>query len=91
MILPPETSIGYHRHDNHEEWYLVISGTARATVDGVTMDQKSGDCTICPLGSSHGIYNNNETEDLYIITSSLSAVPSGLRDAKDIGDDLTNR
>ena len=90
MILPPGTSIGYHQHDNHEEWYLVVSGNARATVDGITRDQKSGDCTICPLDSAHGIYNNG-TEVLHLIVSSLSAVPSGLRDARDLGDDLTNR
>ncbi|MFC1650502.1 cupin domain-containing protein [Candidatus Latescibacterota bacterium] len=90
MILPPGTSIGYHRHDNHEEIFFVVTGSARATVDDVTLDQGPGDCTICPLGSAHGIYNNGP-EDLHIIVSSLSAVPSGRRDAVDLGDDLTGR
>ncbi|MFC1538034.1 cupin domain-containing protein [Candidatus Latescibacterota bacterium] len=90
MILPPGTSIGYHRHDNHEEIFFIVSGNARATVDGVTLEQGPGDCTICSLGSSHGIFNNG-TEDLKIIVSSLSAVPSGKRDSVDFGDDLTGR
>ncbi|MFC1550977.1 cupin domain-containing protein [Candidatus Latescibacterota bacterium] len=90
MILPPGTSIGYHRHSVHEEIYLVVSGSARATVDGVTLDQGPGDCTICPVGSAHGIYNNG-SEDLHVVISSLSAVPSGSRTAEDLDDDLTGR
>ncbi|MFC1541594.1 cupin domain-containing protein [Candidatus Latescibacterota bacterium] len=90
MILPPGTSIGYHRHDNHEEIFFVVSGNARATVNGVTLEQGPGDCSICPLVSSHGIYNSG-TKDLKIIVSSLSAVSSGKRDSVDFGDDLMGR
>lgn len=90
LVLPPGTSIGYHSHDIHEELYFVVSGRARGTVDDVTLDLKSGDCTLCPLGSSHGIYNNG-SGDLGIICTLHSSLPSGEWGAKNLGDDLTER
>ncbi|MFC1693721.1 cupin domain-containing protein [Candidatus Latescibacterota bacterium] len=90
LLAPPGTSIGYHKHTIHEEMYLVVSGQARGTVDNVTMDLKPGDCILCPLGSSHGIYNNGK-EDLLIIVTMLSSLPSGEYLSEDLGDDLTTR
>ena len=90
LILPPGTSIGYHRHDIHEELYYVVKGRARGTVDDVTLDLKAGDTILCPLGSSHGIYNNG-AEDLGIICTLNSSLPSGEWGAENLGDDLTKR
>ena len=88
LAAPPGTSIGYHKHTIHEEMYLVVSGQARGTVDDVTMDLKPGDCTLCPLGSSHGIYNNGK-EELIIIVTMLSSMTSGEFHSEDLDDDLT--
>jgi mannose-6-phosphate isomerase-like protein (cupin superfamily) len=90
LILPKGTSIGYHRHDIHEELYFVVKGKARGTVDDITLDLRAGDCTLCPLESSHGIYNSG-SEDLGIICTLHSSLPSGEWGAKDLGDDLTKR
>ncbi|MHB9031299.1 MAG: cupin domain-containing protein [Candidatus Latescibacterota bacterium] len=90
LILPPGTSIGYHSHDIHEELYFVVKGRARGTVNDVTLDLTEGDCTLCPLGSAHGIYNNG-AGDLGIICTLHSSLPSGEWGAKNLGDDLTKR
>ena len=58
LVLPPGTSIGYHRHETKEELYFVVSGRARGTVDDVTLDLKPGDCTVVNIDGKHGIYNN---------------------------------
>ncbi|MFC1650136.1 cupin domain-containing protein [Candidatus Latescibacterota bacterium] len=90
LVLPPGTSIGYHKHDIHEELYVVVYGNGRGTVDDVTRNMKPGDTTLCPLGSAHGIYNSG-TEDLGVIVTLHSSLPSGEWDAKDLGDDLSKR
>ncbi|MFC1693334.1 cupin domain-containing protein [Candidatus Latescibacterota bacterium] len=91
LVLPPGTSIGYHRHETKEELYFVVSGRARGTVDDVTLDLKPGDCTVVNIDGKHGIYNNG-TEDLGLIVTQLLVYPrlQGTSSVN-LGDDLSNR
>jgi mannose-6-phosphate isomerase-like protein (cupin superfamily) len=72
-----------------EEVYYIYSGTGKITIDNTTIPVKAGDAVSCPLGSSHGFYNNSgqDTEILSI------AVPmeKGKYDGITLNDDLTKR
>jgi mannose-6-phosphate isomerase-like protein (cupin superfamily) len=55
--LPPGSSIGYHRHDNETEYYLIISGTGEVNDNGTVKPVKAGDAMITGGGTSHSIKN----------------------------------
>jgi mannose-6-phosphate isomerase-like protein (cupin superfamily) len=55
--LPPGASIGYHRHDNETEYYLILSGTGEVNDNGTVKPVKAGDAMITGNGASHSIMN----------------------------------
>ena len=89
VLMPPGTSIGYHRHDTVEETYVVIDGCGRMTVDDETEEVHAGDSIPNRLGGSHGIYNHRQ-EDLELFVMAVTLEP-GVADSTDHGDDLTGR
>lgn len=56
-LLPRGSTVGYHQHLGNDEWYFVISGEAKITIDGQQRKIKKGDCVLTKNGSSHGIAN----------------------------------
>ncbi|MDP7448620.1 MAG: cupin domain-containing protein [Candidatus Latescibacteria bacterium] len=88
-VLPPGTSIGYHRHEGVEECYIVVEGSGRMTVDDETQVVQQGDTIPSSLGGSHGLYNHTQ-EDLEVLVVSVSA-QKGQFDATDLEDDLSQR
>ena len=85
-LLPPDTSVGLHRHDTIEECYVVVGGNGRMTVDGETVEVAPGDVIVNPLGGSHGIYNYTRDE-LELFAVAVCA-EKGQLDTTDLGDDL---
>ncbi|MDR0400811.1 MAG: cupin domain-containing protein [Treponema sp.] len=55
--LPPGASIGYHRHDNETEYYLILSGSGEVNDNGTVKPVKAGDAMITGNGASHSITN----------------------------------
>ncbi len=86
-ILPPGSSIGYHRHDWMEECYMVIKGRGRAALDGKTFDVQAGDFILNRLHGDHGIYNSG-SEDMVLINMCVS-LEKGKFDATNHGEDLS--
>jgi len=67
-LLPPHTSIGYHRHDAIEECYIIMNGSGRMTVDDETQEVIPGDAIPSRLSGAHGIYNHTQEElELFIV------------------------
>ena len=89
VLMPPGTSIGYHRHDALEETYVVIDGCGRMTVDDETEEVYAGASIPNRLGGSHGIFNHRQ-EDLELFIMAVTLEP-GVADSEDLGDDLVNR
>lgn len=61
-IIPPNTSIGIHKHEKDEEYYYILSGKGVMTLDNKEYIIEKGDLTGVYPGSSHGLenpYNNN--------------------------------
>ncbi|MDR2176979.1 MAG: cupin domain-containing protein [Treponema sp.] len=57
LTLPPGASIGYHRHDNETEYFVILSGAGEVNDNGVVKPVKPGDTIITGNGDSHSIKN----------------------------------
>ncbi len=58
IILEKGCSIGGHIHENEEEVFYIIEGTATYDDNGKTETLYAGDSCICVGGESHSIANN---------------------------------
>ena len=65
--IHPGGSIGLHRQDSGDDLNFVISGTGKATCDGVEETLLPGVMHICPKGSEHMIINDGD-KDLVLLT-----------------------
>ena len=88
-LLPPDTSLGYHRHQGVEEVYIIIEGRGRMTVDDETQEVSQWDAIPSRLGGSHGLYNHTQ-ENLELLVVAVCA-EKGQFDSTDLGDDLSQR
>ena len=88
-LMPPETSLGYHRHEGVEEVYIIIEGSGRMTVDDETREVGPWDAIPSRLGGSHGLYNHTG-ESLELLVVAVCA-EKGRFDYTDLGDDLGRR
>jgi len=57
MSLEPESSIGYHIHEDDEELYSIISGRGIYSDNGTEVEVSAGDVTVVPKGTGHGLKN----------------------------------
>lgn len=60
ITLNEGCSIGVHRHDNEEEIYYIIEGTASITDNDTVGKLYVGDALLTGDGSSHSIANNEK-------------------------------
>ena len=87
MMIPPGSSLGYHRHDLQEEIFYVLAGKGRVTIDEETADIELGDGVPVRLHEAHGIYNTTQSVlELMVIGVALE---KGKFDATDIPQDLS--
>jgi len=85
-VLPPGSGIGEHVHRTMEEMYFVFNAPAEFTVNGKTAFLPAGSTVLCPLGSSHGIYNNSDETLEWL---NIGVTMAGKASAVDYGDSLT--
>ena len=72
MVIPPGSTVGYHRHGPNEEMYIVLEGNGMMSIDGEDKSIKKGDMILNPPGGAHGLVNNSDGDiDLLIIQMSL--------------------
>ena len=65
ITLEPGCGIGFHVHENEEEIFSIIKGTAVYSDNGTDVEVTAGDVTICEAGTGHSITNkSNETVEL---------------------------
>lgn len=55
LTLPPGASIGFHRHDNEEEVFYIVSGRALMNDDGVESELCPGDTILTGGGAGHAV------------------------------------
>lgn len=66
LILEPGCSIGEHVHENEEEIFLVLTGTATYNDNGTEVKLYPGDSCICKNGEKHAIANREESGTLKV-------------------------
>lgn len=72
ILLEPGCSIGAHVHENEEEVFYVIEGTATYNDNGKTEILHKGDSCICLGGETHSIANRTENENLTVFAVILT-------------------
>lgn len=65
-VLPPDTSIGMHKHGNDQEIYIVLKGNGIMNLDGVEYSVGPGDVIVNKPYGEHGIENHG-TEHLELL------------------------
>ena len=63
--LPPEASIGYHKHEGSCEMIFILKGEGKVRYDDVEIPLKEGCCHYCPEGHSHSLINNSGNDLLF--------------------------
>ncbi|MDF2540023.1 MAG: mannose-6-phosphate isomerase [Herbinix sp.] len=61
-ILPPNTSIGLHKHGNDEEVYIILEGTGLMIQGDNSYSVKAGSVIVNPPFGSHSLENTGETD-----------------------------
>ena len=63
LVLAPGSSIGEHTHENEDEIYIVLSGTALLRENGEEIRLNAGDAALTKHGGTHSVLNDG-TEEL---------------------------
>ncbi len=61
ITLEPGCSIGTHVHENEEEIFYIIDGTATYNDNGETVLLNKGDSCLCLGGEEHSIANRTDS------------------------------
>lgn len=62
MVVPPESSIGWHVHESGWEIMFFTEGTFLVNYDGEEITASAGTAHYCPNGHGHSIKNVGETD-----------------------------
>jgi mannose-6-phosphate isomerase-like protein (cupin superfamily) len=60
ITLPAGASIGYHVHEQEEEFFYFLSGTGIMDDNGTPVAVKAGDSTVTRSGEGHALRNTGE-------------------------------
>lgn len=58
MQVEPDSEIGYHKHEDDMEMYLILDGIPRVNDNGTMDVMNPGDLLITKQGESHGLIND---------------------------------
>ena len=72
ILLEPGCSIGAHVHENEEEVFYVIEGTATYDDNGKTEILHQGDSCLCLGGQKHSLANREESGNLVVFAAILT-------------------
>ena len=74
VVIPPDSSIGYHQHGNNEEMYILLEGEGLMTIDEKKFVVRKGDMILNPASGYHGLVNNSAKDiDLLVIQVGIKA------------------
>ncbi|MBQ7116641.1 MAG: cupin domain-containing protein [Clostridia bacterium] len=72
ITLEPGCSIGAHIHENEEEIFYILRGTAVYNDNGKKEILNAGDSCVCLSGQEHSIANESESDTLEIFAVILT-------------------
>jgi mannose-6-phosphate isomerase-like protein (cupin superfamily) len=68
MTLGPREEIGLERHEGHDQFIRVESGSGEALLDGKKHRLEDGVSIVIPSGTEHNVVNTSTTEPLKLYT-----------------------
>ncbi|WP_367180819.1 cupin domain-containing protein [uncultured Shewanella sp.] len=72
QVIPPNSTLGYHKHGNDEEMYIILEGSGTMTIEGQQVNIKKDDMIKNPPYGEHGLVNDSDANiDLLIIKFGL--------------------
>jgi mannose-6-phosphate isomerase-like protein (cupin superfamily) len=66
LVVLPGSRLSYQTHRRRAEHWVVVAGTATCTIDGESVEVKTGGCVDVGVGVPHRIANRHD-DDLVII------------------------
>lgn len=72
IVLEPGCSIGSHVHENEEEIFYIMEGTATYDDNGTTVILNAGDSCVCLAGQKHSIVNREAEGTLRVFAVILT-------------------
>jgi len=66
LTVDPGERLSYQSHARRSEHWVVVSGTARVTLDGVDHDLGPGEAIDIPLGGAHRMTNPGADELVFV-------------------------
>ena len=68
VVVPPNSTIGYHKHGSNEEMYIVLAGEGTMTIHGEPVAIKKGDMILNQTFGEHGLVNDSDKDiDLLVM------------------------
>ena len=68
VVVPPGSTIGFHRHGDNEEMYIVLDGNGLMTIEDEEVRVETGDMILNPPGGRHGLVNDSDRKiDILVI------------------------
>ncbi len=71
VVVQPGSTIGFHKHGENEEMYIVLKGRGLMKIEDDEIAIKKGDMILNPAGGRHGLVNNSD-EDIDILVLQVS-------------------
>ena len=72
VVVPPGSTIGFHKHGENEEMYIVLEGKGLMKIEDEKIPVGKGDMILNPMEGQHGLVNNSsENIDLLVIQISI--------------------
>jgi len=68
MTLQPGEDIGQEKHEGHDQFIRVESGTGEAILDGEKHALEDGVAVVIPAGTEHNVINTSTTEPMRLYT-----------------------
>ena len=74
VVIPPGSTIGFHKHGENEEMYIVLEGTGSMKIEDEEVAVKKGDMILNPASGRHGLTNNSDKNiDLLVLQINVAA------------------
>ena len=58
VVVPPGSTIGFHKHGRNEEMYIILGGTGLMKIEESDISVLKDDMILNPDAGSHGLTNN---------------------------------
>ncbi len=70
LYLEPGVSIGFHRHENEEEIFVIVKGQGEIDDNGTSRQVAAGDSVLTGNGAGHAVKNTgSETLEILAVIS----------------------